>query len=507
MYRRKLEKVPQKDHLRLSRIFRLISLALRQLTLNEVAAAPGIDLFNPNDVFVICPSGLIRLEEERKIVTFDHTSVNKFLHSRKSKAADQGVISLFFIAEKEDQLVLTSLLLDYILQSTEPLLSLSDALERRPFLQYAVENWYEHMKRSQVDLQSDEPLRRKVLDLFGDPMIPAFLNWMRLVNLEGNEHNFKLSEYCCPSPLYIAMLLELWDVVHHLINNRSYINTYEGKLGTVLQFAAFRELDDLAILLVDKGVDVNRIANGQPSALYEVAFRNEDKLVQILLEAGARVDAPESKFGTVLQMACYHGFRAVVEKLLAHQAEVNAEGGIFGTALQAASAAGHLDTVSMLLEREANPDVKSGLLGTPCLAASTGGHLEIVTLLKAYGATFDDGSDCIWRYSFGSDKLDIQLLMNQHAPKVEQSVEGLNKSQTLLSKALQILQLKDANLTNKPITSKGKDYLKRIVQLLKDFHEIGYADMNSEHYIYKAFFWASLFSCTSWVSTPSMPTT
>lgn len=288
-YLRKLQMVASKDTLRLSYIFYWISVAARQLTTSELAAAPGVYPLHPDHLLNICPSGMIRIEKnepsdvtepdlqrqkvqrssstETEIITFDHPSVKRFLYSHALQQASDDQISRFFVSEKIINAKLVPLMVDYLLAMKQPRIEPSIFIDS-PFLPYAAQHWHEHFKEHGNNPSEDEVLKDKLSTLFGAPMNPAYLNWIRVWNPESKKQDFELSQDSRPSPIYIAIFLRFERISKHLIDNCSYINGTGGLMCTALQLALQQGCTEIAQGLIDAGEDVDRTIGDQPTALY-----------------------------------------------------------------------------------------------------------------------------------------------------------------------------------------------------------------------------------------------
>jgi hypothetical protein len=191
LYERKLRTVGQKDVSRLRHIFYWISLAERQLSLKEIAAAPGVKLRDPNDVFTICPKGMIAKERKPanrdedkdqdsgsgsdqaedsdqdadEIITFDHPSVKRFLSSQNLKELNQKPATEFFIADQAVHPELTKLTLEYLLALQQPQIS-ATILETEPFLSYAAQYWAAHLQKTRAVTKDESEITPKLLELF-----------------------------------------------------------------------------------------------------------------------------------------------------------------------------------------------------------------------------------------------------------------------------------------------------------------------------------------------------
>lgn len=467
LYERRLGQVAEKDVPRLRHIFYWISLAGRQLSLKELAAAPGVNLRNPDDIFVICPRGMVTKKEKRdpqpdtnsdgvsgtdektesaadlgeaadEIVVFDHPSVKRFLSSQKLFRS-KGITSGFFIAEKEVHIELAKLILEYLLSIRQSQIS-AVFLESEPFLSYAAGYCILHLRSTAASSADPGQITPLLLDFFGSPMRPGFLNWMRVANPLNSENNFDLREIDCPSPLYAAIELRLQKVVDHLIANGSFVNSHGGKHLTPLHLALSQKEYTLALRLVEEGADPNARDDRGASPLYSAVGAGAKELMQKLLISEANIDNKEGDYGNALQLACYLGDLNIFQALFAYKPDVNAEGGLFGTALQAASAIGHKDIVAMLLEKKARPDTSCGLLGSAIQAAVTGGHIGVVEQLVASGAAFDAKGDSIWAEAFQKFEDESDYWIRALVPRRGSRWQGLSKSQQLLAAALVVLQ-------------------------------------------------------------------
>lgn len=199
-YIRKLKSVKPKDFRRRRYILSWISVAARRLTTSELAAAPGVELTNPKDLLNICPSNMIRLEHQQPsgedqeelnqkpvstsdtgvdLVTFDHPSVKRFSYSSKLQQHEDVRVSQFFVSEEAVYAEFTRLMIDILLSAEQPTIE-PLIFAGAPFLPYAARYWHEHMKDGKIIPEEEEMLYSKLLVLFGDPMSPAYLDWIRI---------------------------------------------------------------------------------------------------------------------------------------------------------------------------------------------------------------------------------------------------------------------------------------------------------------------------------------
>lgn len=204
---------------RLRHIFFWVSVAARRLTSLELAAAPGVDLHNPADLLKLAPSSMIRLEKQKPpgehqsdllqqtiasssstdtdVVNFDHPSVKRFLCSPKLQQSDDDRLSQFFVSEKTVHVELTKLMVDHLLAINQPSISPSN-IATTPFMSYAARYWHDHMKKGGSLAEEDEVLYSKLLILFGNPMSPAYFNWIRTWDPERKKRSISLTRVITP---------------------------------------------------------------------------------------------------------------------------------------------------------------------------------------------------------------------------------------------------------------------------------------------------------------------
>lgn len=525
-YLRKLKNVTPKDVRRLRYIFCWISVAARKLTTSELAAAPGVDLRNPEDLFNICPSSMIRLEQQRlsaedqtslphelspnssstetNVVTFDHPSVKRFLYSSKIQHSSDSQVSQFFVSDKTVHAEFARLMVDHLLAIEKPTIGPS-IYATAPFLSYSARYWHKHMTDGGVFFEEDKTLQSRLLTLFGDPMSPAYLNWIRIWNPERETTDFELTRDTCPSPLYMAVFLRLRVVSQSLIDKGSYINGTGGLMPTTLQLASQREDIEMSQKLIDSGERINNVPGNEPTALAIAVDQGNIKLVKILLDAGARPDAAYSEGRSALQLASYRGSQEIVELLVAAGADVNQRSGSFGTALQAAAAAGHGGVVAFLLDSGAKPDAVGGVLGTAIQAAETGGHSDVVRQLITRGVAWDEEGDSVWHEDFDQWSSPSKMSTFAECHPLDDPSLGL-QSQQMLAVALELLRnpvLRERKLLlvrNQRIVEKWEAAQAERVKLTGFMQKRGTAGIQNKHYVYKAFFWAVLMQSREEVS-------
>jgi ankyrin repeat protein len=102
---------------------------------------------------------------------------------------------------------------------------------------------------------------------------------------------------------------------------------YSGDGFTALHFAAFFGEPDAAVLLVQRGAEVDAFGRGwmTGTALHSAVSRLQSDVARILLEAGANPDVRQSAGWTPLHAAAMNGDLASLDLLLGAGADPTAE--------------------------------------------------------------------------------------------------------------------------------------------------------------------------------------
>ncbi len=159
------------------------------------------------------------------------------------------------------------------------------------------------------------------------------------------------------------------------------------------------ELDTIAPLLLDHGLDVNTKNRNGKTALWLACFWGRLNLVEFLIQRGAYIhevdEATETPLVVVMQggnTALPGQHKEIARLLIENGADVNTKDGFGDTVLMFACEQGHLDLADFLLERGAdinqvNTKVFRGQ--TALMSAARAGQVEAVKLLLAHNADVD----------------------------------------------------------------------------------------------------------------------
>ena len=195
------------------------------------------------------------------------------------------------------------------------------------------------------------------------------------------------------------------------------VNRAAGDGATPLLWAAFRNDNDSAALLLGAGANPNAANDYGVTSLSIACTNKNDALVEILLKAKANPNAAESNGVTPLMNCAHTGSLAGVKSLIAAGANVNAQDTDRGqTPLMRAAAQKHADVVQALLAAKADFNLRSKVvdLYNPMRAityskkayfpeakgnfnalmfAAQSGDVESAKALLDAGAKVDDGTD------------------------------------------------------------------------------------------------------------------
>jgi ankyrin repeat protein len=152
---------------------------------------------------------------------------------------------------------------------------------------------------------------------------------------------------------------------------------------TPLQYAISERHQDIVKLLLENKADPDKADNNNQTPLQRAISQGSQDIVKLLLENKADPDKADNNGYTPLCYAVSQGNEAIIELLLKNKADLNKADNNNKTPLQRAISQGSQDIGKLLLENKANPNIVDNDGYTPlCYAVSQGNEAIIELLLK-----------------------------------------------------------------------------------------------------------------------------
>jgi cytochrome c len=163
------------------------------------------------------------------------------------------------------------------------------------------------------------------------------------------------------APLQDAAKAGDLERVRQLIDTGANLDARAG-FGTALHWAIVNGHDEVAVLLIERGANVNVSTSALGTPLHSAAKAGNARVALLLLERGANVDARQGSGYTPLHLAAEQGQVEVLRVLIDHGADVRALAVLEGTVANAAIpplhlavAGGHEMAAQVLRESGAEP--------------------------------------------------------------------------------------------------------------------------------------------------------
>jgi ankyrin repeat protein len=433
IYSRMLVRIPAKRRAVSQAILRWVTMAVRPLQLQELAAATDIRPFSAQVTKeqairdAIALSGpLLKVQEQE--VSLVHQSARDYL--LREERDESTVLEAFRIKLESAHYELAQVCLDCVAQSSlqrERLdLNNQSRSQESPLLPYAALHWPEHatscselaaelFDSSQAFFQQDSLLQR---------------NWWE-------SYSAAKRLYLHPKLPFLHRLcyLGIAPWVEAQVSMNSWINLIwkqtnrrdeNGK--TALHWASSGGNKAVVRVLVDRGADVNAKDEFGSTVLHQAYKGGNEAIVRLLVERGADVNAKDKYGNTVLHQAYKRGNEAIVRLLVERGADVNAKDEYGNTVLHQAYKRGNTAIVRLLVERGADVNVKDKFGTTVLHEAANEGDEAIVRLLVKKGADVKAKGSGGWTVLHNAAKEGneaiVQLLVERGADVKAKSSDG-----------------------------------------------------------------------------------
>ncbi|KAJ7738899.1 ankyrin repeat-containing domain protein, partial [Mycena olivaceomarginata] len=130
---------------------------------------------------------------------------------------------------------------------------------------------------------------------------------------------------------YTAPAKKQEKIAQLLIKNSANVKL-QGEHGGALAMASWYGMENIVLLLLKRGVEVNERGGQYGCALYTALAKKQEKIAQLLIKNGVDVNL-QGEHGGALTTVLWFGMENIVPMLLERGAEVNARGGGYGSAL------------------------------------------------------------------------------------------------------------------------------------------------------------------------------
>lgn len=311
--------------------------------------------------FRVSPGSKIRLS---------HFSVKEYLVSDRIRRSD---VWQFYASSDICNEYIAQSCLSYLLHRGRYARQSPESDQDYPLLRYAAVWWFVHMSTN------DSMNGTRAVRLLSTTV--PMSNWLAKHDPDGNRTSAEPG-----SSLYYASLLGLQNVATLLIERGVDVNAQGGRYCTALQVASGRGHIEVARLLVQHGANVNAQGGHFGNALQAASMGGHVDVARLLVERGADINL-QGFYGNALQAALMKGQIDIAILLIERGADINASPGNFSvTALHAAARDGHTNVVRLLIERGADLDIRCSYHGTALQAASGQGRVGVARLLIEGGA-------------------------------------------------------------------------------------------------------------------------
>lgn len=191
------------------------------------------------------------------------------------------------------------------------------------------------------------------------------------------------------TPLHIALNGDEFEIANLLIDAGVDINKKDNKQNTPLHIAIFGENEDISKLLINKGADINEKNSKGNTPLHTAVFIENTNILELLIEKGANINEKNSNGNTPLHEAVAESKIDILRVLIEKGANMNEKNNEGNTPLHLAIFENNIRSLKLLIKKGANINEKNNEGNTPLHLAVIGRNLEAVYKLVDNGADVD----------------------------------------------------------------------------------------------------------------------
>lgn len=186
--------------------------------------------------------------------------------------------------------------------------------------------------------------------------------------------------------LYLAIQRRHTDAVKFLLLRRADVNQRNNDGSLPLQTAVTSGQSDVVKMLLERNAEVVKLPSGE-TMIHHVVRKGYEEIALSLMEKGVDVNKIYGNGNTLLHIASARGMHHTVNALISRGANVNAKNNDDITPLHEAAAKGHLAVVTTLTNNNANVKALTRKKWTPLHHAARFGQKDVVLHLLSKGAS------------------------------------------------------------------------------------------------------------------------
>jgi ankyrin repeat protein len=454
-------------------ILRWVTLALRPLTLRELATAIDIEPVAELDIeettrqYTGLCGYFLKVTGDR--VGLVHQSAKDYL--LRDGSLDDGPLGFYHIKEGEANAEIARTCFTYL--NNEALKGLRydpwDSNEKSrlrhrirtlPLLDYAFRYWIDHARKASTSAEFlynlshpfyaiGSPTREAWFMIYThshlstrESMLDSLIHFASRLGLDqmvlhvlekGNWRNalrkpVDEDDKSGRKPLYYAAKYGHVGVLELLLNHKANVNGRTRDGNTALHTAARYGRENIVRLLLANPVDIHATNRDGETALHIAAEGGHSNIVQILLKQGAGVDAKDSAGRTAFMVAARHDSIPVMQMLLEHHANLDIKDQHGMTVLHRAAKKGDIFAAKTFLDHLADIEAKDKDGQTALHWAAVRGEKSVVRTLLQYHANIEAKDESNRTALHTAAKCGhvriVRILLKHHADMEAQNTSG-----------------------------------------------------------------------------------